>query len=130
MVFFFDENMPSRLANALHAIEGAKSNVSVFHTGEYFDRGIKDPDLILKIKEVNGIWITQDSNIRKNEGEIGLIRDEGVSVIIIGFGANSKFTEIYQFIFKYWEKIKEECRQHREPFVCKLMHNGDFKYYD
>ena len=102
MVFFFDENMPSRIANALNSIEGGKSGVSVFHTGEHYSRGIKDPDLILKIKQDNGIWITQDSNIRKNEGEIGLIRNEGVSVIIIGFGANSKFAEIYQFIFKYW----------------------------
>lgn len=129
MNIFLDENMPTRLANAVSAIEGENSAVKVFHTGSYFGTGIPDTELIIKLKAKSGILITQDDHIRRNEGEMSLLRKEGVSVIIIGKSANTRFEALVQFFFKYWEDIKAECHKNKTPFVCKLLTNGEFKYY-
>lgn len=107
-----------------------KSLVKVHHTRAFFSEGINDVDLIKLIKQEKGILITQDDRIRKNAAEIGLIREEGVSVIIIGVSANAKFDTIYTFIFKFWEKIKTQCAESKKaPFIAKILSSGEIKFY-
>jgi hypothetical protein len=130
MNIFLDENLPERVAVALNALEGIKSPIDVYHTGAYFGWGIKDVDLIAKIKAATGVLITQDDRIRKNAAEIGLIKKEGVSVLIIGISAGSNFEKIYQFIFKHWESIKNQCdKSKKAPFVAKILSDGVIKVY-
>jgi hypothetical protein len=119
MNIFLDENLPERVANSLNALEGAKSHFNVYHTGTYFGCGIKDVDLIQKIKAATGVLITQDDRIRTNAAEIGLIKKEGVSVLIIGVSAQSKFEKFYQFIFSHWEKIKSNVRKAKKHHLSQ-----------
>jgi len=55
MDFYFDENLPERVARALNELEGKQSSVNIYSTVDKWEKGIKDPDLAVKISEADGI---------------------------------------------------------------------------
>lgn len=121
---FLDENLPHRIARSLSAYEEENPDIEVHHTLQYFGAGIKDVDLIPKIKEAEGVLITLDGRIRRNRAEIEALKETGVSVIILGISGNAKYDDLLAFIFKHWAKIKQKCTKGRKkPFVCKLLKN-------
>jgi hypothetical protein len=128
MDFYFDENLPKLVAQALDILE-KKWNVNrVYSTEETFGKEIKDCPLIKKLKEVNGIWITCDQKIITRSNEFQLIQEQGLTVFIIVLPGKCNFSIIYQDIISKWEDIKEICSTTKHPFVCKAKRNGSYQF--
>lgn len=106
MDFYFDENLPKAIAEALNIVEGHRAINRVFSTEVAFEKGIKDLELIPKIKSVNGILITHDIKMKTRSNEHQLIKEIGVTVFIISLPSGCNYELMYQKIFSDWEKSK------------------------
>lgn len=126
MKFYLDENLPKRVADALSALEGDKSPVEVDST-EIFNKGIQDEELLIKLKENNGILITNDLKMRK--AFKGLLRINKITAFFIAFPKAANFAEKYQRIISNWEKIKNYTAETNRPFLCEIKKRGDFRFF-
>lgn len=124
MVFYFDENMPKRIAQALDALEGDRSDINVFSTEIVWDKGIDDPTLFRKISEVGGILITNDLKIKTRRNQFELLKELELSAFLFSFPKHSKFPVKYMKIFSYWEFIKKTTARRKLSFICKIKNNG------
>lgn len=121
MDFYFDENLPERVARALNELEGKQSSINVYSTVDKWEKGIQDPDLIVLLSKVNGIWVTNDKKLRTRIEHFKLIKRQNITVIIICFASGSDYVTKYQRIVKVWEKIKKTCREkEKSAFIAKF----------
>ena len=123
MDFYFDENLPERVANAINALEEGEP-YNIYHTAVVFSKSIKDPDLIPLIKEKNGILVTNDLKMLSRRNEHELIIATGITVVFINFTKGANFALKYQTIIKKWEEIKKICNNNHHPFLCKIKMKG------
>ena len=123
MEFYLDENLPPRVANALHALEQGEG-ISVYHTKVAFNMGILDPDLYPKLKERNGILITNDFKMLSRKAEYQLMISLGITAFFIKFPSGANFFVKYKMIFDRWEEIKKICKENKRPFKCKIKPRG------
>lgn len=124
MDFYLDENLPPRVANALNALEEGEED-NVYHTRLVFGAGILDPDLFPKIKEVNGILITNDLKQYSRKNEHDIIKELGITVILLHLPKGANFALKYKTIIDRWEEIKTICRKNKHPFFCKIKMRGE-----
>jgi hypothetical protein len=124
MDFYLDANLPFRGANALNALEEGEED-NVYHTGLVFGQDIKDLDLFPKIKENNGILITNDLKQYSRKNERDLIKDLGITVILFHLPKGANFVLKYKTIIDRWEEIKTICRKTKHPFFCKIKMRGE-----
>jgi hypothetical protein len=123
MDFYFDENLPPRVANALNALEEGEED-NVYHTQVAFGKGILDPDLYPMLKKANGILITIDLKMLSRKNEYELIKTLGITVIFLCIPRNENFAFKYKAIIDRWEEIKKTCRENKQPFLCKIKMKG------
>lgn len=123
MNFYLDENLPPRVANALNALEEGEED-NVYHTELVFEKSIKDPDLFPKIKERDGILITNDLKMLSKKGEYEQMVSLGITAFFIKFPSGANFVLKYRFIIDKWEMIKDICRNNKHPFRCKITSKG------
>lgn len=125
MDFYFDEQLPKVIADALNVLESREGENRVLSTEAEFGKGVKDIDLFEKLKDVNGILVTHDLKIITRRNEFSLIKQLGISVFILSLpGAN--FQLQYQTIIGKWEEIKQLCRKNKSTsFVCRIKMRGD-----
>ena len=124
MDFYFDENLPLRVANAINALEEGEED-NIYHTEIAFERSIKDPDLYRKIKEKNGILVTNDLKMLTRKTEYDLIHSLEITVIFISLPSGASFALRYRTIINKWEEIKQICRKNKHPFLCRIKMRGE-----
>lgn len=124
MDFYFDENLPIRVANAINALEEGEQ-YNVYHTVITFGHGIKDLDLYPLIKEKNGILVTNDLKMLSRKNEYELIVSTGITVVFINMTRGANFVLKYKTIINKWEEIKNICRKNNHPFMCKIKMRGE-----
>lgn len=124
MDFYFDENLPIRVAKAINELEyGTEHNV--YHTAVEFEKGILDPDLYPLIKKRNGILITNDLKMLSRKNEYELLRSLGITTFIMSIPMGSPFEVKYKTIINKWEEIKKICRRNNHPFMCRIKMRGE-----
>jgi hypothetical protein len=123
MDFYFDENLPPRVANALNALEEGEMD-NVYNIQDAFGKGILDPDLYPLLKKVNGILITIDLKMLSRKNEYGLIKTLGITVIFLCIPKHENFVFKYRTIIDKWEEIKRVCKENKHPFMCKIKMRG------
>jgi hypothetical protein len=128
MDFYLDENLPKRVARALNELEGEKAIHKVLSTEVEFGKGIKDPDLFQKLKEVEGILITNDIRISTRQSEFSLLNDLKISAFLITFPKNSGYWEKALKIINTWNLIKEITEKNSSHIIVKIKNNGTFDY--
>jgi hypothetical protein len=125
MDFYFDEQLPKIIANALNIIEGHEGINNVFSTETEFGKGISDLELFARLKEVNGILVTHDLKMKTRKNEFSVIKELGVSVFLISLPSGANFELQYQTIIGIWPEIKKICRKQRGiHFVCRIKMRG------
>lgn len=126
MDFYFDENLPERLADAFNALEG-KDGHRVFLTGAKFGEGIKDVDLFPLIKNANGILFTNDLIMISRRNEFVLLKKLQLTAFIMSFPKGSTFDEKARHLFLRWADIKKVCEREKLPVIYEIKNNGDFR---
>jgi hypothetical protein len=126
MDYYFDEQLPKLVANALNLLESHEGINRVFSTEESFGKGIKDTDLFRRLKEVNGILVTHDLKMTTRKNELSLIKELGISAFVISLPSGSNFELQYQTIIGMWPSIKKISRKNRnDSFVCRIKMRGE-----
>jgi predicted nuclease of predicted toxin-antitoxin system len=128
MDFYFDEQLPKTVANALDVSEQHEKVHRVFSTEMKFGKGVKDITLYKKLKEVNGILITHDLKMITRIAEFTAIKEPGITVFFINLPGGVNFTLLYQTLFEKWEEIKQISRKEKHPFVCKIKMKGKTEF--
>lgn len=121
MKFYFDENIPGPIARALNELEKERTDITVQSTVDVWDRGIKDPQLIEKLNEVDGILVTNDLKLKRLYCE--LLRRYNVSAFFIVFPSGVDFAFRYRHVINVWEIIKNTAKNEHRPFLCKIHNN-------
>lgn len=124
MDFYLDENLPPRVANALNALEEGEED-NVYHTEVVFGKNILDLELYPKIKEKNGILITNDLKMLSRKNERELIRSLGITAFFISLPKGANFVLKYRTMINKWEEIKLVCRKNKHPFMCRIKMRGE-----
>jgi hypothetical protein len=122
MNFYFDENIPKVIARALNELEKERTDITVQSTEDVWYKAIKDPQLIEKLHEVDGILVTNDLKMKRNYCE--LLKHNSVSAFFIVFPNGVDFAFRYRQVVKVWEEIKKTAREEPHPFLCKIQNNG------
>lgn len=126
MDFYFDEQLPTVVAEALNVLESRDGANRVLSIGTEFGKGIKDADLFKKLKNVNGVLVTHDLKMITRKNEFALIKELGISVFILSLPAGANFDLQYQTIFLKWSEILKLYRNNSsKPFICRIKMRGD-----
>lgn len=126
MDFYFDEQLPKIVAEALNVLESREGVNRVLSTETEFGKGVKDVELYKKLKDVNGVLVTHDLKMITRKNEFALIKECGVSVFILSLPSGANFELQYQTIIAKWAEIKKLYRRKSSmPFVCRVKMRGD-----
>lgn len=126
MDFYFDEQLPKIVANALDVLESHEGINRVFSTEMEIGKGIKDVDLFQELKVRNGILVTHDLKMTTRKNEFSTIKELGITVFIISLPSGANFELQYQTLISMWPNLKKIYKKHRSsPFVCRLKMRGE-----
>ena len=126
MDFYFDEQLPKVVAEALNVLESREGLNRVLSTETEFGKGVKDVELYKKLKDVGGVLVTHDLKMITRKAEFALIKELGVSVFVLSLPSGANFELQYQTIIAKWAELKKLCRKNSpSPFVCRVKMRGD-----
>jgi len=126
MDFYFDEQLPKVVAEALNILESREGVNRVLSTENEFGRGIKDVELFKKLKNVNGVLVTHDLKMITRKNEFALVKELGISVFILSLPSGANVELQYQTIFAKWSEILKLYRKNSsKAFVCRIKMRGD-----
>lgn len=128
MDFYFDEQLPKRVANALNELEGHDGIHNIYCTELKFEKGIKDPELFKRLQAVDGILISNDLRMKTRNNEFTLIKELGITAFLISLPSGSGYWIKVKALIKHWDVIKEVASKHKRPFVCRVMMRGEIKF--
>ena len=97
MLFYFDENLPHQLAEALNCLD--KDNEIKSVKNDY--QGIKDNNLIENLAKNNAILITKDKKMKKYNAERELLIQYKLRVLFYESTVNDYWGIVVLFI-KNW----------------------------
>lgn len=130
MDYYFDENFPHYIPEAINVLERLEDVNNVYSTEKVFGKGIKDTDLFPLIGKENGIFITQDVKNLTRKREIQLLLDLKVSAFILSFGSGCGYELKCKKIMTWWGDIKEWHKKNRNShYICRIKANGVFERY-
>jgi len=120
MLFYFDENLPHQLAEALNCLD--KDNEIKSVKNDY--QGIKDNNLIENLAKNNAILITKDKRMKKYNAERELLIQYKLRVLFYESTVNDYWGIVVLFI-KNWGKITKTFEKKNEgPYFITMGTNG------
>lgn len=120
VTFFFDENMPRRVANALAEQLGE----SVTHLYDHFGpEGILDPEVLRFVGERGWFLVSRDRKILRRPHERCVIEEMGIGAFFLKDTLND-FCSIVRAIMHNWPEMKRYARTRERPFALLLRERG------
>jgi hypothetical protein len=103
VTFFFDENMPKKLVEALKHL-----GRDVCHATGEFDRGTPDTEWIPEVARREWVAVTQDGSILRKKNEYALARSCGLRLFVVT-GASGFWKLVVTVVrnFEEMERISE-----------------------
>jgi predicted nuclease of predicted toxin-antitoxin system len=99
--FFFDENLPARIARALEAVQ-----IPVFNAEDEGLQGKSDLDIIKLCQRGQLVLVTKDRNILRNPIERDALSSAGIGVINVQAG-KANLRELFKLLVKRLEDMEE-----------------------
>ena len=128
MDFYLDEQLPKRVANALHELERYEDKHNVYSTEMKFGKGVKDPDLYDKLKNVNGILISNDLRMKTRSNEFTLLKELGITAFLISLPSGSGYWIKVKTIINNWDEIKSTSEKCKHPFIRRIKMRGESEF--
>lgn len=129
MRFFFDENLPPTLPEALQILHktSPQDKVEVSFIPDFLYRGVPDEEWIPAITEASSATVvTCDYKLHKRRDQRLLYQENGLGLVVLR--PNSKKGMAYwkqvQYIIRYWKKILEIERETPKPYLFLLKISG------
>lgn len=134
MTFYFDENLPSRLAKAIGLLQENDPDyeAEVRSIIDRFGRGASDEEWIPVLGKEQAAVITHDYQIHRRSDQRRLYKKHGLGLIIIKPPSKSGllYWEQVQLIIKHWDSILETDQSNPKPYclVIKRRSSPDLMY--
>jgi hypothetical protein len=120
VTFFLDENMPRRLAEALHEHLGE----NVTHLYDHFGAdGVLDPDVLRLVGSQGWFLVTRDLKIMRRPHEREVIERMGIGAFFLKDSLND-FCSIVRALIHNWPEMKRYARSRQRPFALLLRERG------
>jgi predicted nuclease of predicted toxin-antitoxin system len=123
MNFFFDNNLPEKLAQAMRLLD---VDVTVEHLKEKFRQDERDEVWLKYVGDERLILVTRDQKIRKRSAELSSYRQHKVGAFILTGKNLRKWQGIKQLICA-WEEMKTLAADARRPFAFQVRPSGRIK---
>lgn len=121
MNFFFDRNVPFRLARMIAGYESTP--ISVEHHDEQFGKATTDIQWIQAIAQRSEQWavVSGDGRILRNPAERAVLAESGLTFFLLRSGwVNLPVHDQACKLLKVWPKITEAADGAREPSVFEV----------
>lgn len=113
VTFFFDENMPRRLAEALQQHLGE----SVTHLYHHFGAtGVLDPEVLRFVGERGGCLVTRDRKIMRRPHERRVIQEMGIGAFFLKDSLDD-LCSMTRALIHNWPEMKRCARTRERPFA-------------
>lgn len=120
LTFFFDENMPHRLATSMRTHMGERTT----HLYDHFGRdGVLDPVVLRFVGEQGWILVSRDRRIMRRAPERALIEQFGTGAFFLNDSLHD-FCSIVRAMIHNWPEIKRIARVRHRPFVFLVRERG------
>jgi len=113
MIFYFDENLPKQIAEALNILD---KNNEIFSVKEKFE-GLKDLELIPELAKERAILITFDKNMRRNTAEKQPLQKNKMLVFFLASKPN--YWDLVKLFIRFWDKIVAKAKKADRPFFSE-----------
>jgi PIN like domain len=120
VTFFFDENMPRRLAEALSQQLGEGATHLYHHFGP---EGVLDPDVLQFVGERGWYLVSRDRKIMRRPHEREVIERMGIGAFFLKDSLND-FCSIVRAVTHNWPEMKRYARTRERPFALLLRERG------
>lgn len=120
MIFFFDENMPPKVAAALQALGTCEAR----HLVDHLPRGTSDEDVFAFVSAQGWLLVTQDAQINRKPHQRQALLESGIGAFILTGRAERTVEEMMIFLLARMPEILETARRARAPFIFGIPDRG------
>ena len=124
MIFYFDENLPRQIAQALNILDRENEVYSV--KDKY--SGLKDTELIPLLAEQNAILITHDKKMKRNSKERQSLEQNQLTVFFVSSDYDY-WTNVILFI-RYWRDIVKQAKKNPKNAFFRIKSKGGIERID
>lgn len=123
MILLLDENMPPKVADAIHAL----GTYSASHSTKYLPRGAKDTVVFAFLKNKDWLLLSLDKKIAERPHEIAAYRSAGVGGFVLMGKADRSVEQMCAFVFDLLPKMRKLANETPRPFLYGISPNKRFK---
>ena len=120
VTFFFDENMPKRLADAFKDYLGESATHLYHHFGR---EGILDPEVLRFVGERGWFLVSRDRKIMRRPHERAVIQEMGIGAFFLKDSLDD-FCAMTRALIHNWPEMKRHAHTREPPFAMLLRERG------
>jgi hypothetical protein len=120
LIFFFDENMPAKVAAALQALGTCEAR----HLLDHLPRGTPDEDVFEFLAEKGWILITQDIHIRRRPHQREALMASGVGAFFLTGRRQRSVEQMMVFLLERLPEITYYADHHSPPYLVGVPDRG------
>ncbi len=128
MTFYFDENLPSQLANAIDLLQENDPDYQAKVTSiiDRFQRGVSDEDWIPILGKEGATVITHDYQLHRRSDQRKLYKVHGLGLVIIRPPSKTGllYWEQVKLTIKHWNEILETDLSTKKPYCLVIKQRG------
>jgi predicted nuclease of predicted toxin-antitoxin system len=122
VILLLDENMPPKVADALHAL----GTVEAYHVTKYLPRGTADVEVFAFLADKDWVLVTQDERIRKRPHELAALRGANVGAFILTGRTNRTVEEMLSFLAACLGEMRKLVEKTRRPYIYGISDKRKF----
>ena len=123
MILLLDENMPPRVADALHAL----GPIEAYHVTKYLPKGTPDAEIFAFMRDKpTWVLVTQDSRIRRRKQELAALRQANVGAFILTGQVDRNVEGLLAFLASVLDGMRRQVAANERPFVIGISDKRRF----
>ncbi|MGH7603363.1 MAG: DUF5615 family PIN-like protein [Gemmatimonadaceae bacterium] len=126
MIFFFDENMPPKVAAALQTLGTCEAR----HLVDYLPRGTADEEIFQFVAAKGWLLLTQDIRIRRNPHQREALKASGIGSFFLTGRAERSVEQMMVLLLDRLPLIKAYAETHRPPYTVSIPDRGQLEELD
>ena len=124
MILLLDENMPPRVADALHTL----GTVEAYHVTKYLPKGTSDVEVFEFLADKpEWVLVTQDEKIRKRKHELAALRQAKVGAFILTGSTDRNVEEMLAFLAGCLSGMRKHADSTKRPYVIGISDRKRFE---
>jgi len=120
LIFFFDENMPPKVAAALQALGTCEAR----HLVDHLPRGTPDEEVFSFLSSQGWVLVTQDARINRKPHQRRALLESGIGAFILTGKAARSVEEMMVFLLERMPQILDSAQDSAPPYIFGVPDRG------